>query len=64
MQAGAVVEQLRSFNVQKIVASPFLRCVETAGTLLDGLHLPQNALEYDWQICEVINVFCCCYHVL
>lgn len=56
VQAEAVVEELRSFNVQRIVASPFLRCVETAMAVLDGLHLPQNVLEYDWQICEVRKV--------
>ena len=43
------------------MASPFLRCVQTAAAVLDGLHLPQNALEYDWQICEVFRYLCCCH---
>ena len=54
MQIGSVVEELRAFDIAKVVASPFIRCVQTAAAVLDGLHLPQNALEYDWQICEVL----------
>ena len=46
------MEQLRHFKVQQIVVSPFLRCIQTAETVRDGLDLPENAVELDWHICE------------
>ena len=57
-QVEEAAGKLAHFKFQRIVVSPFQRCLETAKLMTELLNLPPSRWQVDTAVCEV-----CCYHV-
>lgn len=53
VQVELVAEQLAHLGYQRIVVSPFQRCLETAKLLNSKLNLPLSSWQIDSGVCEV-----------
>lgn len=53
VQVELVAEQLAHLGFQRIVVSPFQRCIETAKLLNSKLNLPLSSWQIDSGVCEV-----------
>lgn len=55
IQAASSAAEVRDFNVDYIITSPFHRCLETSAQVLVGLGMNLDKLVVDCEMCEILN---------
>ena len=55
MQAAETAKAMAALKLDRIVSSPFLRCLQTSELILAGLPEPKPAVEVDCSLCEVAS---------
>lgn len=53
MQLPTAASAIREFEVEKVVSSPFKRCLQTASCICRELQPPLDTIEIDYAMCEV-----------
>ena len=53
VQVEAMAQELTRYNFQRLVVSPFQRCIRTAQLLNTVLQLPYSSWQIDPAVCEV-----------